>query len=92
MESALGWVRVNLWFILFFGWGIPLSYYRSRFRKIVYQTDSWTISIKPVFVKETKALFGNMYPENSEYLRFRNFYRMYLAVYAALFAAWRFLS
>jgi peroxiredoxin Q/BCP len=89
MEGILNWVRGNLWFILFFAWGIPLGYYRSRFRKIVYETDSWTINIKPVFVKETKALIGNMYPGNPEYIRFRNFYRLYLGVYGLLFAAWR---
>ena len=25
---------------------------------MVYETDDWTINIKPYFVKETKALFG----------------------------------
>ena len=89
MESFLVWIRSNFWLLLFVGWGIPLGYYRSRFRKIVYRTDSWTINIKPVFVRETKALFSNMYPGDDRYIRFRNFYRMYLGVYALLFALWR---
>lgn len=74
-----------IFFILFFIWGIPLVKYRSKFRKIVYQTDSWTINIKPYFVKETIALFKNMYPDNPEYLKMRNFYRKYLLVYIVLF-------
>ena len=55
---------------------------------MVYQTDSWTINIKPVFWKELKALFGNIYPENMQYKKFRNFYRFYLAVYVVLFASY----
>lgn len=75
----------NLWFILFVAWGLPLGYYRSKFRKLVYQTDSWTINIKPVFWLEIKGLFGNIYPENKKYIRFRNFYLFYLLVYIVLF-------
>jgi peroxiredoxin Q/BCP len=75
----------NSWFLLFVAWGLPLSYYRSKFRKIVYQTDSWIINIKPVFLKELKGLFGNLYPENSKYRKFRNFYLFYLFVYLILF-------
>ncbi len=75
----------NIWFLLFLLWGLPLTYYRSKFRKIIYQTNSWTINIKPVFWKEIKGLFGNLYPENRKYIRFRNFYLIYLAVYILLF-------
>ncbi len=87
----IDWVWNNIWLILFFGWGIPLSYYRSKFRKIVYQTDSWVINIKPVFIKETRALFGNIYPENADYLKQRNFYRFYLSIYLILFIFYLFL-
>lgn len=75
----------NIWLILFVVWGLPLSFYRSKFRKIVYQTDSWIINIKPVFWKEIKGLFGNLYPENIKYRKFRNFYLFYLAIYFILF-------
>jgi len=75
----------NIWLILFIVWGLPLTFYRSKFRKIVYQTDSWTINIKPYFWKELKALFGNMYPDNRNYLKMRNFYRFYLIIYLLLF-------
>lgn len=75
----------KIWLILFIFWGLPLTIYRSKFRKIVYQTDSWTINIKPYFWKELKALFGNMYPDNANYLKFRNFYRIYLSIYLLLF-------
>jgi len=81
----LDYFKTNFWFILFILWGIPLTYYRSKFRKIVYQTDSWVINIKPLFIKEIKALFGNIYPNNLEYKKFRNFYLFYLGVYLILF-------
>jgi hypothetical protein len=82
-------VKNNIWLILFIIWGLPLSMYRSRFRKIIYQTDDWTINIKPLFLKEIKGLFGNLYPENRDYIKQRNFYRFYLAIYTALFIAYR---
>ena len=67
--------------IILFIWGIPSTYFRSRFRKIVYQTDDWKINIKPVFIKELKALFINVFPEDSEYIKIRNYYRVYLVIY-----------
>ena len=82
----------HIWLILFVIWGLPLSFYRSKFRKIVYQTDSWVINIKPLFWKEIKALFGNMYPENSDYRKFRNFYLRYLAIYFLLFLVYLFFD
>lgn len=78
----------NIWLILFIAWGLPLTFYRSRFRKIVYQTDSWTINFKPYFMKELRALFGNMYPDKINYLKFRNFYRFYLTIYLLLFTSY----
>ena len=78
----------NIWLILFIAWGLPLTFYRSKFRKLVYQTDNWTINIKPYFWKEIKALFGNIYPDNKNYIRFRNFYRFYLLVYLVLFLSY----
>lgn len=78
----------NIWLILFFAWGLPLTFYRSKFRKMVYQTDSWTINIKPYFGKELKALFGNLYPDNRDYLKLRNFYRFYLIIYLLLFTVY----
>jgi peroxiredoxin Q/BCP len=82
----------KIWLILFILWGLPLTYYRSKFRKIVYQTNSWTINIKPYFWKEIKALFGNLYPENRNYLKFRNFYRIYLSIYVLLFCCYMFFK
>ena len=78
----------SIWLILFFAWGLPLTFYRSKFRKMVYQTDSWTINFKPYFGKELKALFGNLYPDNRNYLKLRNFYRFYLIIYLLLFTAY----
>ncbi len=84
----MDFITKNIWFILFVGWGLPLGYYRSKFRKMVYQTDSWVINLKPVFWKEIKGLFGNVYPENVKYRKFRNFYLFYLAVYLILFVTY----
>lgn len=86
----MNWIKENSWFLLFFIWSFPMGYYRSQFRKIVYETDDWKINIKPVFIKEMKGLFGNVFPGNEEYLKMRNFYRFYLVVYVGLFLAWRY--
>ena len=72
-------------FILLLLWGIPSTFFRSKFRKIVYQTDDWKINIKPIFIKELKGLFFNIFPENHEYIKVRNQYRIYLMVYLLLF-------
>ncbi len=72
-------------FILLVVWGIPSTFFRSKFRKIVYQTDDWKINIKPLFIKELKGLFFNIFPENTDYVKVRNQYRLYLLVYLLLF-------
>jgi len=81
----MDFIVANIWLILFIVWGLPLTIYRSKFRKIVYQTDHWIINIKPVFMKEIRGLIGNIYPGNLKYRKFRNFYRFYLAIYFLLF-------
>ena len=72
-------------FILLILWGVPSTFFRSKFRKIVYQTDDWKINIKPLFVKELKGLFFNIFPHNNDYIIARNQYRLYLGVYLFLF-------
>ena len=74
--------------IILFIWGAPSSYFRSKFRKIVYKTTDWKINIKPVFIKEIKALFFNIYPENSNYIKVRNHYRFYLVIYGIIFVVY----
>ena len=81
----MNYITNNIWLILFLAWGLPLSIYRSKFRKLVYQTDNWIINIKPVFMKEMKGLIGNLFPDNQRYRKFRNFYRFYLGIYLLLF-------
>lgn len=71
-------------------WGIPSTYFRSKFRKIVYQTEDWKINIQPLFKKEIIGLFSNMYPDNQDYLKTRNQYRIYLAVYLIIFILYQF--
>jgi peroxiredoxin Q/BCP len=73
-------------------WGIPSTYFRSKFRKIVYQTDDWKINIKPLFKKEIIGLFSNMYPENSDYIKTRNQYRIYLLIYLFIFILYQFFK
>lgn len=86
----IDFINRHIWLMLFTVWGLPLGFYRSRFRKMVYQTDSWLINIKPVFIRELQGLFGNIYPGNPDYLRFRNFYRLYLGIYLTLLGIYLF--
>ncbi len=58
----------------------------------MYQTDSWLINIKPVFLKELKALFGTLYPTDKSFIKSRNFYRMYLSIYVLLFSCFTFFN
>ena len=83
------WLTDNFWLLLFIIWGLPLGWFRSKFRKIVYQTEDWTINIKPLFTRELKALFGNLYPDNEDYLKTRSRYRIYLSIYTALFVIYK---
>ena len=88
----MAFLKEHIWLILFILLGLPMTYYRSKFRKIVYQTDHWLINIKPLFIKEVKGLFGNLYPDNKEYLKQRNFYRFYLGIYTVLFICYMYFS
>ncbi len=75
----------KFFFMALLVWGIPSTFFRSKFRKIVYQTDDWKINIKPLFIKELKGLFFNIMPGNNDYIKMRNQYRLYLLVYLLLF-------
>lgn len=79
----------QLIFLILLIWSIPSTYFRSKFRKIVYQTDDWKINIQPLFKKEMIGLFGNMYPDNKDYLKTRDYYRIYLVIYIALFIMYK---
>ena len=72
-------------FIVLIIWGLPSTFLRSDFRKIVYKTNDWKINIKPVFLKEIKGLLFNIYPDDNKYLKSRNLYRIYLIIYLILF-------
>ncbi|MAV05351.1 MAG: hypothetical protein CMC31_06850 [Flavobacteriaceae bacterium] len=76
--------------IVLFIWGFPSTYFRSKFRKIIYQTNDWKINIKPVFLKEIKGLIYNIHPNNKKYIEARNYYRIYLLVYLILFLMYYF--
>ena len=77
-------------FIILIIWGIPSTFFRSKFRKIVYQTNDWKINIKPLFKKEIVGLLFNLYPENKKYIKTRNNYRLYLFVYLIIFLVYYF--
>ena len=77
-------------FIILIIWGIPSTFFRSKFRKIVYKTNDWKINIKPLFRKEIVGLLFNLYPENKEYIKSRNNYRLYLFVYLIIFLVYYF--
>ena len=83
--------KITLLIILFI-WGIPSTYFRNKFRKIVYKTDDWKINIKPIFLKELKGLFLNLYPNNPDYIKSRNSYRIYLFIYLVLFIIYLYLD
>lgn len=85
----MSWLIENAWLILFLLWGLPMGMFRSRFRKLVYQTNDWKINIKPLFTRELKALFGNVYPDNESYRKLRNKYRYYLIIYVLLFVLYK---
>ena len=74
----------TIFLVAFFIWSFPLSIFRSRFRKMVYRTNSWTINIKPFFWKELKVLFGFHDAYSVSDLKLVNFYRFYLSVYFLL--------
>ena len=67
---------------------MPSTYFRSKFRKIVYKTDDWKINIKPLFIKEIRGLIFNIYPKNKDYIKIRNYYRVYLFIYMIIFIAY----
>ena len=82
----------TLLLIILFIWGIPSTYFRNKFRKIVYKTDDWKINIKPIFKKEIIGLFSNLYPRNIEYIKTRNYYRIYLFIYIILFLIYLYID
>ena len=73
-------------------WGIPSTYFRSKFRKIIYETNDWKINIKPLFRKELKGLFSKISSNNKDYLKTRNNYRIYLIIYGILFLVYSLIA
>jgi|TARA_B110000263_G_C14903600_1_gene327218 peroxiredoxin Q/BCP len=41
-------------------WGIPNTFFRNKFRKIIYETNDWKINFKPLFKKELIGLFSEI--------------------------------
>ena len=72
-------------------WGIPSTYFRSKFRKIIYETNDWKINIKLLFKKELIGLFSNVPSKNKDYIKTRNQYRIYLIIYGILFLVYSLL-
>lgn len=78
----------HIWLYLFLVCALLLILYRRRFRKVIYLTDNLSTNTKPYFRKELKALFGNTYPDNRNYLKSRNFYRFHLIFCLLLFTSY----
>ena len=76
-------------FFIIIVWGLPAMQLRSQFRKMVYNTNDWKINIKPVFVKEFKALFSNALLAETKEVSIRNRYRFYLLVYLVLIICYK---
>ncbi|HJN53605.1 MAG TPA: hypothetical protein QGI27_00870, partial [Flavobacteriaceae bacterium] len=87
-------IIMNKTFLLFLLiiWGVPSTYFRSKFRKIVYKTDDWKINIKPLFKKELVGLFSNLYPNNLDYIKSRDSYRLYLFIYLVIFMVYLYID
>jgi len=85
LKQMINILENNFLLFILILWGFPSTYFRSKFRKIVYKTEDWKINFKPLFTKEILGLFGNMYPNNKNYIKARDAYRLYLIVYFILF-------
>jgi peroxiredoxin Q/BCP len=82
----------NLLLFILILWGIPSTYFRSKFRKIIYETNDWKINIKPLFRKELKGLFSKISSKNKDYIKTRNNYRIYLIIYGILFLVYSLIA
>lgn len=82
----------NLLLFILILWGIPSTYFRSKFRKIIYETNDWKINIKPLFRKELKGLFSKISSKNKDYIKTRNNYRIYLIIYGMLFLVYSLIA
>ena len=82
----------RLWLIFLIALAIPVVYYRIKFRKVIFQTDSRAVIFKPSSLKELKAFWGNTMPDNENYLRIRNLYRQYSALLVVFIAFFIFLN
>ena len=41
-------------------WGIPNTFFRNKFRKIIYETNDWKINFKPLFMMEHNMIMNTM--------------------------------
>ncbi len=75
--------------VLFLTWAVPLDYFRTKFRMIVYDTTDWKIAIRPVFLREIRALLGLYTSDHPQFIRYRSLYGAYLVCFFILFQLWR---
>ncbi len=64
---------------------IPFSFFRTKFRKMVYKTQSSLIAIQPKFVKETKVIFGIIPLEKESEKKLLKQYRYYISILIILY-------
>ncbi len=72
--------------IAFALWSVPLTWLRTRFRKMVYSTDDWKIILKPAVAQEVKVLFGVTPAANRKTLLQ---YRWYLLGFLVIYATYK---
>ena len=82
----------HLWLIFLIVLAIPVIYYRVMFRKIIFQSDRWTVIFKLSPLKGLKAFYGNTFPDNENYLKIRNLYRQYSALLVVFIAFFIFIN
>ena len=82
----------RLWSIFLIILVFPFIYYGIKFRKVIFQTDRWTVIFKPSSLKELKAFYGNIYPDNEDYLKYRNLYRLYSVLLIVCIAFFMFIN
>jgi hypothetical protein len=82
---------ISGWFVTFVVCGLPLTL-SQPFRQNRFSNRKLDDKYQTGFVDEIKVLSGNVYPENQDYLKMRNFYGFYLSVYTLLFVVYRFVG
>ena len=86
-EEYIKWGVLIVQFI----YSYPLFKLRYKYRTYVYNDNSWSINIKPLFLKEIKYLFCPALLLDIEKINFAKKYRLYLIGYSLLWGVYLYL-